>query len=119
MENLRIVCTPFLLTAIVFTLAMFYYDQSWKRKNPWWRQNDCKMRISPAKQNYRSRERQKLNNALMSWFAVLFFIIGLMVFVLTSHTEDASADSGGDWFYLLPIIGAIMLAISGIKWRKK
>lgn len=118
MDEIKIICTPFLLAAIVFCLAMMYYDQNWKKKNPWWQQNDRKMRLSPAETVYRQNERRKLNNALMCWFAVLFMIIGLMIVVLSARIRGNFLNIGSDWFYLVPLVGAIMLAISGIHRRK-
>ena len=115
MEDVRIICTPFLLAAIVFTLAMFYYEQHWKNKNPWWRQIDREMRLSQAERAYRQNERRKHNNALMSWFAVLFMIIGLMIFVLTAQEDDGFSSVNNSWLYFIPVIGIIILALSGIR----
>lgn len=115
MEEVRIICTPFLLAAIVSTLAMFYYEQHWKNKNPWWRQIDRETRLSPAEMAYRRDERRKHNNAIMSWFAVLFIIIGLMIFVLSTHFNDGFRLVSNSWFYLVPVVGMVILALSGIR----
>ena len=118
MEEIRIICMPFILTAIVATLVMLYYDLSWKKKNQWWRQNDREMRLSAAEQAYRQEERRKLNNALMYWFATLFVVIGLMIVTLSARINGGWADVGSYWFYLIPIVGAILLALGGMRRRK-
>ncbi len=118
MEEIRIICTPFIVTAIVATLVMLYYDLSWKKKNPWWRQNDGEMRLSAAEKAYRQEERRKLNNALMCWFAVLFIIIGLMLLTLSAYARGGFAQIGAYWFYLVPVAGMVVLAVSGMKRRK-
>lgn len=115
MEEVRIICLPFLLAAIAFTFAMLFYEQRWKNKNPWWQQDDRKIRLSPAEQAYRQNERRKHNNALMSWFAVLFMIIGSMIFALSAHIDSGFRLNNSHWLYLLPIVGMIALALSCIK----
>ncbi len=118
MEEIRIICTPFLLAAIVFTLAMLYYDLQFKKKNPWWSQNDDKMHLTQAEKVYRHEERRKHNNALMSWVAVLFMILGLMLLILIAHTQGGFPKVGNYWFYLVPFVGGVLLAYSGIKhWK--
>lgn len=118
MENIRIICCFFLGIAFVLTLLTLYYDLSWKKQNPWWRQNDCKMHLSPLEQEYRQRERQKMNNVLMLYFTALFMIFGLMVFTLFSHQNGSFPYVGCNLFYLIPFVGAIFLALSGIQYRK-
>ena len=115
MEDVRIICTPFLLAAIVFTLSMLYNEQYWKRKNPWWSQDDRQMRLSPQEQAFRQNERHKHNNAIMAYFAVLFMIIGLMIFALSAHRYGKLMNLDEYWILLIPIVGALFLAISGIK----
>lgn len=118
MEEFRIIFYSFISAAIFLTLAMLWYDLKWKKKNPWWRQNDCKMRLSPAEQNYRQSERQKLNNALMMWFVMLFVILGTMVLVLSANVGGGLTRIDSYWFYLVPFIGAVLLALSSIQRRK-
>ena len=118
MEEIRIITTLFIITAIVFTVAMLYYDLKWKKKNPWWRQNDGEMRLSPAERVYRQNERRKQNNALMCWFSVLFVIFGLMIVCISARVYGGFANVGSYWFYLLPFIGALVLALSSIKRQK-
>ncbi len=118
MEEIRIICMPFILTAIVATLVMLYYDLSWKKKNPWWRQNDGEMRLSAAEKTYRQEERRKLNNASMYWFATLFIIIGLMILTLSAQVRGGITQIGTYWFYLVPMACAVVYAINGIKRRK-
>lgn len=117
MEEIRIITTPFILTAIVLTVAMLYYDLKWKKKNPWWQQDDDKMRLSPAEKAYRQEERRKQNNALMGWFAALFVILGLMI-IFVSARAYGFANVGEYWFYLIPFVGAVLLAKSGMRRRK-
>ncbi|MBR1825883.1 MAG: hypothetical protein IJ770_04780 [Alphaproteobacteria bacterium] len=118
MEEVRIICTPFLIAAIVFTLAMLYYEMQFKKKNPWWSQDDCRMRLSPAERAYRQNERRKHNNALMCWFAVLFVVLGLMIVVLLSHINGGFPNIGHYWLYLVPFVGAVVFACSCIQRRK-
>ena len=117
MEEIRIICTPFLLAAIVSTLVMIYYELRWKNKNPWWQQNDREIHLSPAEQAYRQNERRKHHNVLMLWFAVTFLIIGLMLFTLSAGVNDDFRFFSSSWFYLVPIIGMIALALSNIKHK--
>ena len=118
MEEVRIICTPFIITAIVFTVFMLYHDLKWKKKNPWWRQDDDKMRLSPAEKAYRQTERRKQNNALMIWFLVLFTTIGVMIIVLSAHVYGGITHIGEYWFYLIPFVGAILLTMSGMRINK-
>lgn len=118
MEEFRIIFYSFISAAIFLTLAMLWYDLKWKKKNPWWRQNDCEMRLSPAEQNYRQNERQKLHNAVMSWFIMLFAILGTMILVLSAIANGGFSGIGSYWFYLVPFIGAVFLGICGIQRRK-
>lgn len=76
------------------------------------------MSLSPVERNYRQKERRCLNNALMCWFAVFFMIIGLMVIVLSARITGDFANIGSFWLYTLPIVGVVMLAVSGISRRK-
>ena len=117
MEDFRIIIYSFLGAAIFLTLTM-WYDLNWKKKNPWWRQNDREMRLSPAEQSYRQNERQKLHNAVMSWFIMLFAILGTMILVLSAIANGGFSGIGSYWFYLVPFIGAVFLGISGIQRRK-
>lgn len=118
MEELKIILFSFLSAAILLTLMTLWYDLNWKKKNPWWRQNDCNVRLSPAEQSYRRNERQKLHNAVMSWFILLFMILGTMVLALSAHINGGFTQIGSRWFYLVPFIGAMLLAISGLQRRK-
>jgi ABC-type Fe3+ transport system permease subunit len=118
MEEVRIITMPFIITAIVLTFAMLYYDLKWKKKNPWWRQNDNEVRISSAERAYRQEERRKLNNTLMSWFAALFVIFGLMIIFVSARAYGGFSNIGSYWFYLIPFIGAVMFALSFIKRQK-
>ncbi len=118
MTEIRIICTPFILTAIVLTAVMLYYDLNWKKKNPWWQQDDDKMHLSSAEKAYRQEEHRKHNNAVMYWFASLSIIIGLMVMMLSAHAYGGFANVGAYWFYLIPFVGVVLLAKSGIRRRK-
>lgn len=118
MEEFKIILYSFISAAIFLTLAMLWYDLNWKKKNPWWRQNDREMPLSPAEQSYRQNERQKIHNILMSWFVLLFVILGTMVLVLSAYMNGGFSRIGGYWFYAVPFIGAVLLAISGIQRRK-
>ena len=117
MEELKMICTPFIVVAIAFTVAMLCYDLRWKRKNPWWRQDDYKMRLSPAERSYRMNERRRLNNMLMCWFAMLFMIFGAMVAGISAYGGGGFAGVGKYWFYLIPFIGGVFLALSGLHRR--
>ncbi len=117
MNELQIICMPFLLALLILTMAMMYYQWYWKKTNPWWRQDDRKMSLSPVERNYRQKERRCLNNALMCWFAVFFIIIGLMVIVLSARISGGFAGVGKYWFYLIPFIGGVFLALSGLHRR--
>ena len=118
MEEFRIIFYSFISAAIFLTLAMLWYDLNWKKRNSWWRQNDREMRLSPAELNYRQRERQRLNNVLMMWFAMLFVILGTMVLVLSANVNGGVTHVGSYWFYLIPIFGGVLLALGGIQRRK-
>lgn len=115
---MKIIIYSFLGAAILLTLNMLWYDLNWKKKNPWWRQNDWKLRLSPAEQAYRQSERQKLHNIVMGWFILLFVILGTMVLVLSAIANGGFSGIGSYWFYLVPFIGAIFFGIIGIQRRK-
>ena len=118
MEEVKIICTPFLIAATVFTFAMLYYELNWRRKNPWWQQDDSKMRLSPKELCYRQNERRRHHNTLMYCFAFLFLDLGLMTMALLKGLNGSLTDIGYRWFYLLPFIGAILLIASGLERKK-
>ena len=109
---------PFLIAAFVFTLAMFYYEWQWKKKNPWWNQTDSKMRLSPVERAYRQDERRKHDNAVMCWVVVILMVIGLMIVTLMSRVNGNFLRISHYWFCIVPIFCAIMLAFSGFQHRK-
>lgn len=118
MEDFRIIFLSFMVVAILLTLAMLKYDLNWKKRNSWWRQDDEEMRLSPAEQAYRRNERQKLNNALMMWFASLFMVLGTMFVTLFAYTNGGMSGIGRGWFYAVPFICAVLFAFSSIQRRK-
>ncbi len=115
---MKIIIYSFISAAIFLTLLTLRYDLNWKKKNPWWRQNDWKLRLSSAEQAYRQSERQKLHNIVMGWLIMLFVILGTMILSLSVTANGGFSGIGSYWFYLVPFICAIFLGIIGIQRRK-
>ena len=114
MEEVRTICTPFLVVAMFFCLYGILYIKRWQRRNPWYKQNDDEMRLSPQERIYRQNERRKYNN-------VPFIVLGSVFACLLPMMIMLHMKMWGDWdvipslFYFLPFIGMILLAASGIK----
>lgn len=114
MEQVRLISTPFLLTAIFFCLYGLWYIKHWRKKNPWHNQNDDEMRLSAQERAYRQNERRKYNNVPFIVFGGLFACLIPMMLLLQ---KEANGDWNleGRWLYLLPFIGAMLLTVLGIK----
>ena len=114
MEEVRLISTPFLVTAILFCFYGIWYIKHWQRKNPWYNQNDDETRLSPQEREYRQNERRKYNNIpFMVIGAVFACLIPMMV--LLQKEANGGWNLGGRWLYLLPFIGAMLLTALGIK----
>ena len=114
MEQIRLICTPFLIIAMMFCLYGIWYTRRWQRKNPWYRQNDDEMRLSPQERAYRQNERRKYNNIPLIVFGALFTCLMPMMLLLQKEA-NGGCNSVIDWIYLLPFLGALFLAMSGIR----
>ena len=114
MEQVRLICTPFLMIAILFCLYGLLYTRRWQRKNPWYTQNDAEMRLSPQERAYRQNERRKYNNVPLIVFGALFACLIPMVLLLQKAANDGWHPAT-DWFYLIPLLAALFLAVSGIR----
>jgi len=114
MDGIRTICYPFLLTAIFFCMYGIYYIKHWQRKNPWYKQNDDEMRLSPQERAYRQNERRKYNNIPFVVFGALFVCLLMMVLLLQKEA-NGGWNLAVDWIYAIPFVGAIFLALSGIK----
>ena len=113
MEQVRLISTPFLMTAIVFCLYGLWYIKHWRKKNPWYNQNDDEMRLSPQERAYRQNERRKYNNMPCMVICCVFTCLIPMMLLLQKEVN-------GGWnptmaWMLMPLIGGLFLAAWGIK----
>ncbi|MBQ8481270.1 MAG: hypothetical protein IJ532_01895 [Alphaproteobacteria bacterium] len=114
MGELRTGCTSFLAFAFLLCLYGIWYIKYWQRKNPWYKQNDDEMRLSPQERAYRRNERRKYDNLPLLIFGGI--IAGMMpMVVLVQREVNGSWNMVTDWVYLIPFIGAMLLAFAEIK----
>ncbi len=114
MEEVRAICFPFLATAIFFCLYGIWYIRRWRARNPWYKQNDDEMRLSPQERAYRQDERRKYNNVPLVVFGALFACLLPMILLLQKEA-NGGWNPATDWVYAVPLLGALFLAASGIK----
>lgn len=108
------VVTPWLLVMLVLTLVVLFYVSRWYRKHPWYKENDASTKLSVNERAYRRKERQKLSNMFLAYMMALGLI--LLIMVITVQLSIAGTwKLGFRWMYVLPFIGMMVLAGSGIK----
>lgn len=114
MEELRTVCTLSVAAAFLLCLYGVLYIKRWQRKNPWYKQNDDEMRLSPQERAYRQNERRKYYNLpLLVFGGVLASMVPMVV--LIQREANGSWNMITDWVYLIPFVGAVLLAFADIK----
>ena len=113
MEEVRTICTPFLVAAMFFCLYGILYIKRWQRRNPWYNQNDDEMRLSPQERMYRQNERRKYNNVPFVVFGAVFTCL-LPMMIMLQVAANGDWNLGNRWLYLIPFIGILLLTASGI-----
>lgn len=113
MEEVRRICMPLMIAAMFFCLYGIWYIKRWQRKNPWFKQDDDNVRLSPQERAYRQNERRKYSNVPFMVFGAVFACILLMVLLLQKEI-GGSWYSTTDWI-VIPFLGTLFLVASGIK----
>ncbi|MBR1600324.1 MAG: hypothetical protein IJ677_01960 [Alphaproteobacteria bacterium] len=91
-----------------FCMYGIWYIKRWRRKNPWYKQNDDEMRLSVQERMYRQNERRKYSNAP---FMVLGAVIACMIPMMLMLQKSVN----GGWHYAIPLLGALLLAALCVK----
>lgn len=99
-----------LLVIVVFCLNGFRYIRNWRSKNPWYKQIDEAMKLSPSEREYRYNERRKIDNTLFATVGCITICLILLVIVLQTTIKGGICLNGllyplggivcWIWFYL-------------------
>ena len=112
--EIKVLCSPFLITAIFFCVYGLWYSIYWQKKNPWYKQNDEAVNLSPPEREYRYSERRKMNTmfyVITGGIMVCLMLMCVTLFVATTEIWKLY----NRWLYLIPFIGILLLIISGSK----